>query len=168
MRTFFDFFDRWLMRLMSVVIFVSTAAIICLISFLILSRFVFGWSIVGLLELSTLSALWLYMVGAIVASRNREHITVDFITQSLNSPRLRAAHEVAVSVIIFVFGLFFLSLTKDMIDWSLHRPQVTPGLGISLFYGQAALVAAAVVGTAYTLRDIIKSAGVLVHGNRGA
>ncbi|WP_157888320.1 TRAP transporter small permease [Neptunicoccus sediminis] len=153
---------------MSVVIFVSTAAIICLISFLILSRFVFGWSIVGLLELSTLSALWLYMVGAIVASRNREHITVDFITQSLNSPRLRAAHEVAVSVIIFVFGLFFLSLTKDMIDWSLHRPQVTPGLGISLFYGQAALVAAAVVGTAYTLRDIIKSAGVLVHGNRGA
>lgn len=163
MRNFFEFLDRWLMRLMSVVIFASTAVIVCLISFLILLRFVFGWSVVGLLELSTLSALWLYMIGAVVASRNREHITVDFITQSLSSPRLRAAHDLAVAVIIFVLGLFFLSLAKDMIDWSLRRPQVTPGLGISLFAGQAALVAAAVLGIAYTLRDIIKSADALIY-----
>jgi TRAP-type C4-dicarboxylate transport system permease small subunit len=168
MRNYFEFLDRWLMRLMSVVIFISTAVIICLISFLILSRFVFGLSVVGLLELSTLSALWLYMIGAVVASRNREHITVDFITQSLSSPRLRAAHDLAIAAIILVLGLFFLSLARDMIDWSLRRPQVTPGLGISLFAGQAALVAAAVLGIAYTLRDVIKSAGALIDSKWGA
>ncbi len=153
----FEFLDRWLMRLMSMVIFISTAVIVCLITFLILSRYVFGWSVVGLLELSTLSALWLYMLGAVMASRNREHITVDFMAQSMKTPRLVAAHELALSVILFVLGLFFLSLSWDMIEWAMRRPQVTPGLGIPLFAGQAALVTAAVLGMAYTVRDIIKA-----------
>ena len=165
MRNLFEFLDRWLMRLMSVVIFVSTAIIVCLISFLILSRYVFGWSVVGMLELSTLSALWLYMVGAVVASRNREHITVDFTAQSLQNPRLSAAHDLAVSVIIFVFGMFFVSLAWDMVEWASRRPQVTPGLGIPLFAGQAALVTAAVLGLAYTLRDIVKAARALKNPN---
>ncbi len=163
MRNLFEFLDRWLMRLMSVVIFFSTAIIVCLITFLILSRYVFGWSVVGLLELSTLSALWLYMIGAVVASRNREHITVDFTAQSLNSPRLAAAHDLAISVILFVLGLFFLSLSWDMIEWAFRRPQVTPGLGIPLFAGQAALVAAAVLGMAYTVRDLIKATIALLN-----
>lgn len=154
----FCFLDRWLVRLMSVVIFVSTAIIVCLITFLILSRYVFGWSVVGLLELSTLSALWLYMVGAVVASRNREQITVDFMAQAMKSPRLAALHDLAISVILFLLGLFFLSLCWDMVEWAMRRPQVTPGLGIPLFAGQAALVTAAVLGMAYTLRDIIKAA----------
>lgn len=157
MRNLFELLDRWLMRLMSVVIFVSTAVIVCLITFLILSRYVFGWSVVGLLELSTLSALWLYMIGAVVASRNREHITVDFMAQSMKTPRFVAAHELALSLILFVLGLFFLSLSWDMIAWAMRRPQVTPGLGIPLFAGQAALVTAAVLGLAYTIRDIVKA-----------
>ncbi len=163
MRNLFEFLDRWLMRLMSIVIFVSTAIIVCLISFLILSRYVFGWSVVGMLELSTLSALWLYMIGAVVASRNREHITVDFTAQSLSNLRLSAAHDLAVSVIIFVLGLFFISLSWDMIEWASRRPQVTPGLSIPLFAGQAALVTAAVLGMAYTVRDIIKAASALIN-----
>lgn len=166
MRNLFEFLDRWLMRLMSIVIFVSTAVIVCLISFLILSRYVFGWSVVGMLELSTLSALWLYMIGAVVASRNREHITVDFTAQSLSDPRLSAAHDLTVSVIIFVLGLFFLSLSWDMIEWAMRRPQVTPGLSIPLFAGQAALVTAAVLGVAYTVRDIIKAACALIYSKR--
>ncbi len=163
MRNLFEFLDRWLMRLMSVVIFVSTAVIVCLITFLILSRYVFGWSVVGMLELSTLCALWLYMIGAVVASRNREHITVDFTAQSLSNPRLSAAHDLAISVILFVLGLFFLSLSWDMIEWAMRRPQVTPGLGIPLFAGQAALVTAAVLGMAYTVRDIIKATSALIN-----
>ncbi|WP_411353106.1 TRAP transporter small permease (plasmid) [Leisingera aquaemixtae] len=163
MRNLFEILDRWLMRLMAVVIFISTAVIVCLISFLILSRYVFGWSVVGMLELSTLSALWLYMIGAVMASRNREHVTVDFTAQSLNGTRLAAAHDLAVSAIIFVLGLFFLSLSWDMIEWAFRRPQVTPGLSIPLFAGQAALVTAAVLGVAYTVRDIIKSANALIN-----
>lgn len=157
------FLDRWLMRLMAIVIFVSTAAIVCLISFLILSRYVFGWSVVGMLELSTLSALWLYMIGAVVASRNREHITVDFTAQSLRNPRLSAAHDLAIAVILFVLGLFFLSLSWDMIGWAMRRPQITPGLGTPLFAGQAALVTAAVLGMVYTMRDIVKAASALIN-----
>ncbi|WP_165814411.1 TRAP transporter small permease [Pararhodobacter oceanensis] len=157
MRAVFEQLDHWLMRLMSLVIFASTAAIVCLISFLILSRYVFGWSVIGMLELSTLSALWLYMIGAVVASRNREHITVDFTAQSLKSPRLTALHESLVSLIILILGVFFLSLAWDMLIWAQRRPQVTPGLNIPLLAGQSALITAAVLGLAYTIRDLIKA-----------
>ncbi len=167
MRNLLEFLDQWLMRAMSVVLFISTLVMVCVITFLILSRYVFGWSVVGLLELSTLSALWLYMIGAVVASRNREHITVDFAAQSLTTPRLSAAHDLAISVIIFVLGLFFLSLSWDMIAWAMRRPQMTPGLGIPLFAGQAAIVTAAVLGMAYTLRDIFKAAIALKNTASG-
>ncbi len=45
----------------------------------------------------------------------------------------------------------------------MRRPQVTPGLGIQLFAGQAALVTAAVLGIAYTVRDIIKATSALMN-----
>tara|TARA_R110002072_G_scaffold97728_8_gene214926 strand:+ start:1896 stop:2402 length:507 start_codon:yes stop_codon:yes gene_type:complete len=159
----FRFLDRWLNRLMIVVILVTTAMIVGLITFLILSRFVFGWSVVGLLELSTLSAIWLYMVGAVIATRSREHIVVDFLAQSLRTARMQAAHRFLVSLIVLVLGVFFLSLSKDMIDWAIRRPQLTPGLGIPLFVGQAAIVVAAVLGFIYTLRDVIQAAVELMH-----
>ena len=157
--------DRCLTGLMAAGIIVSTIAIIGLISFLILSRFVFGWSVVGLLELSTLCAIWLYMIGAVLAARNKEHIVVDFTAQSITSPRLQALHELAVAVIVLVLGLFFIGLARDMLTWSFRRPQTTPGLGLPLVAGQGAIVFAAVAVTLYSLRDVVAAAVKLKNPN---
>jgi TRAP-type C4-dicarboxylate transport system permease small subunit len=160
--------DRGLTGLMYAAIIISTAAIIGLITFLILSRFVFGWSVVGLLELSTLCAIWLYMTGAVLASRNKEHIVVDFTAQAISAPRLQALHELLVAVIVLVLGLFFLSLARDMLGWSFRRPQTTPGLGIPLLAGQSAIVFAAAAATLYALRDVVAGILKLFHPNREA
>lgn len=160
--------DRGLTGLMYAAIIISTAAIIGLITFLILSRFVFGWSVVGLLELSTLCAIWLYMTGAVLASRNKEHIVVDFTAQAISAPRLRALHELAVAVIVLLLGIFVLSLARDMLGWSFRRPQTTPGLGIPLLAGQSAIVFAAAATTLYALRDVVAAILKLSHPNREA
>ena len=73
----FQTFDRGLMRLLSAIIIFTNLAVTGLVLFLVLARFVLGWSVVGVLELATLSAMWLYMCGAVVAARNREHLVVD-------------------------------------------------------------------------------------------
>ena len=85
--------DAGLIGILNLVVIVTSLAITGLILFLVLARFVLGWSVVGVLELATLSAMWLYMCGAVVAARNHEHLVVDFLALSLKSPRSKALHS---------------------------------------------------------------------------
>ena len=72
----------------SIIIFTSII-ITLLILFLILARYVLGWSVVGVLELATLSAIWLYMCGAVIAARNHQHLTVNIVSLSLKDLKLK-------------------------------------------------------------------------------
>ena len=153
--------DAGLIGLLNTVVIVTSLAITGLILFLVLARFVLGWSVVGVLELATLSAMWLYMCGAVVAARNQEHLVVDFLALSLKNPRHKALHTFAVSVIMVVLSLFFLSLAKDMVAWSIKRPQTTAALSIPLIVPQSAVVVAAILCAVYAARDAIVAAVVL-------
>ncbi|UWQ79710.1 TRAP transporter small permease [Leisingera sp. S132] len=146
--------DRELMRLLNAIIIIANLAITLLILFLVLARFVLGWSVVGVLELATMSAIWLYMCGAVVAARNKEHLVVDFLSLSLTSPRARHWHNLAVSLVMVVLSLFFVSLAADMVAWSMKRPQTTPALSLPLLIPQSAVVLASILCAVYALRDL--------------
>ena len=63
--------DAILMAVLNAIVMITSVLIASLILFLVLARYVLGWSVVGVLELATLSAIWLYMSGAVVAARAR-------------------------------------------------------------------------------------------------
>ncbi|MGB3316352.1 MAG: TRAP transporter small permease subunit, partial [Albidovulum sp.] len=117
--------DSGLIGLLNIIVIVTSLAITGLILFLVAARYFLGWSVVGVLELATLSAIWLYMCGAVVAARNHQHLVVDFLSLSLKNPRTKAWHTFAVSLVMVVLSLFFLSLARDMVAWSMKRPQTT-------------------------------------------
>jgi TRAP-type C4-dicarboxylate transport system permease small subunit len=146
--------DQGFLKLLNAIIIVSNLAILVITLFLITSR-VFGWSVIGLLELATISAMWLYMSGAILATRNREHLVVDFLSLSLKKPRIQAAHNLIVTLIMFALGMFFISLANDMLAFSIKRPQTTPALSLPLLLPQAALIAGAIFTTTYAVRDLV-------------
>lgn len=158
MVTFLRRLDTWLISLLNIIVMFTSLAITGLILFLVLARYVLGWSVVGVLELATLSAMWLYMCGAVVAMRNREHLVVDFLSLSLKNPRHKAWHELAVSLIMVALSLFFISLANDMVAWSMRRPQTTAALSLPLIIPQSAIVLAAILCTVYALRDVIVAA----------
>ncbi|MBZ0123413.1 MAG: hypothetical protein K8F31_05960 [Roseovarius sp.] len=58
---------------------VSSVAVVGLIFFLVIARYVLGLSVVGLHELIKLAAVALYMNGAVIASRRREAMTAPFM-----------------------------------------------------------------------------------------
>ncbi|MCP5156046.1 MAG: TRAP transporter small permease [Ectothiorhodospiraceae bacterium] len=156
--------DRALMWAMQAIIIVANLVVTGLVLFLVLARFVLGWSVVGVLELATLAAMWLYMCGAVVAARNKEHLVVDFLSLSLTTPRARAMHELAVSLIMVILSLFFIKLAHDMVGWSIKRPQTTAALGLPLMMSQSAIVLASVLCAAYALRDLVIAAKRLNRG----
>lgn len=153
--------DAGLIGFLNLIVMVTSLAITGLILFLVLARFVLGWSVVGVLELATLSAMWLYMCGAVVAARNHEHLVVDFLAVSLKNPKHKALHRFAVSVIMVVLSLFFLSLANDMVAWSIKRPQTTAALSIPLIVPQSAIVLAAILCAVYAVRDAIVAAAAV-------
>ncbi|MBS4011155.1 MAG: TRAP transporter small permease [Roseovarius sp.] len=162
MTLWFRRFDQWLMWVMKALIIASNLAVTGLVLFLVLARFVLGWSVVGVLELATLSAMWLYMCGAVVAARNKEHLVVDFLSLSLTSPRARAVHDLAVSLIMVVLSVFFLKLASDMVGWSLKRPQTTAALSLPLMIPQSAIVMASVLCVVYAIRDLVLAAQAVI------
>jgi len=154
-------FDSGLIGILNFIVIVTSLVITGLILFLVLARFVLGWSVMGVLELATLSAMWLYMCGAVVAARNHEHLVVDFLALSLKNSRHKALHTFALSMIMVVLSLFFLSLANDMVAWSIKRPQTTAALSIPLIVPQSAVVLAAVLCAVYALRDAIVAAAAV-------
>lgn len=159
----FKKFDFILMKILSAIVIFTNLAVTGLILFLVIARYVLGWSVVGVLDLATISALWLYMCGAVVAARNREHLVVDFLEIKLANTKMGALHRLAVSIIMVVLSIFFLSLVRDMLGWSIKRPQTTAELSIPLLVPQAAIVVAAVFCSVYAVRDAVVAVYAYTH-----
>ncbi|WP_286237919.1 TRAP transporter small permease [Neptuniibacter halophilus] len=136
---------------------ISSLMLVGLMLFLVVARYVFGWSIIGLLELIMVFGMWLYMVGGLIASRKREHLVVDFVQSNLQDQMIRRIHQSFLSLITLVITLFFVYLSYRMLKWGMRRPQHTPGLSIPLWVPQSAIMFASVGCALYALRDFIQS-----------
>ena len=158
--------DNVLVRILNAIVIFTNLAIMTVILILVISR-VFGWSVIGMLELATISAMWLYMAGAIVAARNREHLVVDFLTQKMPS-KWRHLHDLTTSLIVFAICIFFIYLAKDMLEFASRRPQTTPALSLPLLIPQGAIVVASVFTTIYALRDLLKAISNLYRNNHNS
>jgi TRAP-type transport system small permease protein len=157
--------DRRIGWLLEAAAFMSSILVVGLMLFLVLARYVFGWSIVGLLELIMLFGMWLYMLGALIASRHNEHLVVDFVELQISDHRLKLMHKALVSLITFVICLFFVVLAYRMLAWGLKRPQSTPGMGIPLWLPQASIMLAAVGCSCYSLRDLLCAVTGILHSS---
>ncbi len=142
-------------RLLDVVAVATSLGVAGLMAFLVLARYVLGMSIVGLHELIMLAAVALYMVGAVIASRKREHLTVDWIAGAITQPRRKAAHDLLIAVLTIIITVFFIVWAYWMFSWGLQRPQTTPAYQIPLWVPQMAIGLAAIGCFCYAVRDFI-------------
>jgi TRAP-type C4-dicarboxylate transport system permease small subunit len=147
--------DRRVGWLLEAAAFLASLLVVGLMLFLVLARYVFGWSVVGLLELIMLFGMWLYMLGALIASRRNEHLVVDFVELQISDRRIQLLHKALISLITFAICIFFVVLAWRMLAWGMRRPQSTPGMGIPLWLPQASIMLAAVGCSCYSLRDLI-------------
>jgi len=145
----------WIAGTLEVLAVLASILMTGLMLFLVLARYVLGLSIVGLHELILACAVVLYMTGALIASRRRDHIVVTWLAERITTPKAQAAHAALVAAITIVVTVFFIVWTYWMFSWGIQRPQTTPAYGIPLWILQVPIVAAAVGCFAYALRDFI-------------
>jgi TRAP-type C4-dicarboxylate transport system permease small subunit len=156
--TFTSLGGRLIAGVLDAAALVSSLLVVGLMIFLVVARYVFGWSIIGLLEVIMMFGMWVYMLGALIASRRNQHLVVDFFAQKLAGERARAAHKLVVGCTTFAATAFFTLLAWRMLKWGFSHPQTTPGLGIPLWIPQSAILVAAIGSGLYALRDIVLAA----------
>jgi len=155
--SFLSAFDRWLTIGLKTTALLSSALVAILLLALVLVRYVLGGNFLSAHELSLIAAVFLYMIGAVIASRNEGHLTVDILAQSLTGRRAKALQGLVVAAITLIVCGFFLLWTYEMFAWTFKRPQTTPVLRIPLWLPQLAVAIAALGCFAYTLRSLLRA-----------
>ncbi|KAA0015808.1 TRAP transporter small permease [Salinicola corii] len=155
LKKFFANLDYITSKILGVVAIVASASLVLLVFMIVLARYVFNVSVIGLDELALLAAMWLYMTGAVIASRRAEHIVVDFVPKALKYEFLSKLHQRFVAIVMLLTTVMFMYLAWDMLKFSLRMPQTTAGLRIPQIISQAAVIIASIGCFAYALRDLI-------------
>lgn len=137
-------------------IFVSFAMVIGIVS-----RSLLGVQVFGLEELVLTAAMWLYMLGAALASRDRSHLSADFIEAFSSNETLHAVTRLIATVLSVVLAAFFVSWSYSLFAWGVEKGQVTPVFSIPQYISQSSLFVASILLLLYALRDLIHDGGKL-------
>lgn len=83
--------DAFVVRIVQPVLIVLGLAIAVMLAVGIFSRAVLGKPVFGLEELMLMAAMWFYMLGATLASRDRSHLSADFVQVMTRNPKVLRA-----------------------------------------------------------------------------
>lgn len=132
--------------------------------FHVMARFL-GFSFMGALEIVMLFAIWMYMLGSLVASKNKKHLEVDLLALTIKNPKAKVLHSLYVSFLMILISVFFVYLAYKMMAWGVRLPRTTPGLSIPVIFSQSAIFLASLGTLAYSIRDFISSCkSLMYHG----
>lgn len=148
-------FDRWIAAALNAVAILCSTLVTGLLFLLVLTRYVLGWNFSAAHDLSLLAAMFLYMTGALIASRRGEHLTVDFLPSRLTGQKAKAVHKTLIAAITTVVCALFVYWGYEMFAWGLQRPQTTPALRLPLWIPQLSIMIAAIGCFAYAVRDLL-------------
>lgn len=163
---FFSALDGKLEKLMKAIVtvlglFVSFAIVVGIVSRTLLGRPVFGIE-----ELILLAAMWLYMLGAALASRERSHLSADFIQAFSKNEILNNIAKLLATGLSVVMASFFVVWSYSLFEWGFEKGQVTPVFSIPQYISQSSLFVASILLMLYALRDLIHDAGKLFDSRR--
>lgn len=121
----------------------------------IVARSVMGSPVFGLEEIMLLAIMWFYMLGAVLASRENSHLRADFVEVMTENPGVRRLAAIVATIISIFASLAFCYWATDFLTFSMSRGQTTPVFAIPFWVSQVSLLIAAILMTAYLIRDLV-------------
>ena len=113
---------RWIHKLEDYILISLLLAMILLAGIDILARWIFGGGISWVPPLLRVMVLWLGLLGALLATRSREHIAIDVINRMV-SPAvncvLQAATQLFAAVVCLIIAYhsqLFVNMARDFND----------------------------------------------------
>lgn len=118
--------------------------LICLVAagqfFQVLTRYVFEIPVMGLEESLLYPTIWLYVMGAVNASRENTHIRANVLEIFLKSPRQHAVLAVIGETLSLMIGCWLTYWAWDFAKYSMRVWKESPTLYLPTFYVDVALI----------------------------
>lgn len=130
----------------------------------IVARTVLGVPVFGIEEIILMAAVWLYMLGAIMASRERSHLSADFVQTFVKNETISGCVQILSTALSVVMSFFFIWWSYSLFSWGVDRGQVTPVFSIPLYLSQGSIFLASILLLLYSLRDLFHDVRKLNRG----
>lgn len=121
----------------------------------VITRYVLQVPVMGLEESMLYPTLWLYILGAVNASRENTHIRANVLEIFLKTPRQHTILAVVGEVISLAVAGWLTYWAWDFAAYSLRVWKESPTLYIPTFYADVALVIGLVLMMAYIVVHLV-------------
>ncbi|MFD0982603.1 TRAP transporter small permease [Tropicimonas aquimaris] len=116
----------------------------------VITRYVLQIPVMGLEETMLYPTVWLYMLGAVNASRENTHIRANVLEIWLTTERQHTVLAIFGEIISLIVGLWLLSWAWDFTRYSWRVWKESPTLYIPTFYSDIALFVGLTLMMVYT------------------
>lgn len=132
--------------------------LICLVAggqfFQVMTRYVFEIPVMGLEETLLYPTLWLYVMGAVNASRENTHIRANVLEIFIKTDRQKNILAVVGEALSLIIGCWLTYWAWDFTKYSLRVWKESPTLYLPTFYVDVALVVGLVLMMLFTARQL--------------
>lgn len=122
----------------------------------------------GLEELILMSVIWLYMMGAVLASRDKTHLSADFFQAFCKNKKVIKWVHLLANIISLAMAVLFISWAYALVSWAFQKGQVSPVFGIPMYLSQGGLFIASTLLTFYLIRDLFNDVKDLMNMSSNA
>ncbi|MES0827057.1 TRAP transporter small permease [Ruegeria sp. SCP11] len=133
---------------------VLLTVLICLVALgqfvQVITRYVLEIPVMGLEESLLYPTLWLYMLGAVNASRENTHIRANVLEIFLSTERQHQVLAVIGEVISLIVGIWLTTWAWDFTKYSMRVWRESPTLYLPTFYVDVALFVGLVLMMTFT------------------
>lgn len=130
----------------------------------VVTRYVLEIPVMGMQEMILYPTLWLYMLGAVNASRENSHIRANVLEIFLRTPRQHAVLAVVGESLSLIIGLWLTYWAWEMTSYALEIGKTSPTLYIPTIFSDVALFAGLVAMMAYTTAHLMRHIRSLLRG----
>jgi TRAP-type C4-dicarboxylate transport system permease small subunit len=160
----FERIDSALSKIIRAVVVLLSLFVACAMVLGILMRSALNAPMLGLEEIILFGVMWLYMMGAALASRDRSHLSADFVAVVVNNLNVRNALHLFATLVSLAMVMAFVVWSFDLLAWGLSKQQSTPIFQLPVYLSQGSLFCASLLFLFYMLRDVVHDLDQLAGG----
>ncbi len=134
----------------------------------VITRYVFETPIMGLEEIAVIPTLWLYILGAVNASREDTQIRANVLEVFLSTERARHILLVVSESVSLIISGWLTYWAWDYFKYAVRVEKETPTLYLPTLIYESALFIGLLLMTFYVLMHLLRHIRVLLSGDGGA
>ncbi|WP_264214245.1 TRAP transporter small permease [Leisingera thetidis] len=122
----------------------------------IVTRYLLQVPLMGLEEVMLYPTVWLYILGAVNASREDTHIRANVLEIAINTPRGHTILAIVGEIISLVVGIWLTTWAWDYTLYAIRVWKETPTLYLPTFYSEVAILGGMVLMMIYTALHLVR------------